>query len=194
MRAYQKYMAIKLHFTSDYDYFKYSGKTRAITESTFNARSDSFFFRKIERRYSDEDLTNYFVSNFIGNKQSKWIGELSSVNSEKVYVEWKKKIESFSYKFKEEMTTMRDSVDDITEAWSVVNGAHPTALKMYMANKLCAESMIAVNRVIGYIPMWDANVTDTIIYPEVSRSIKKYDGFLKLNYDQIKQVMQEVFL
>ena len=44
--AYQKYIALKLHFTSDYDYFKYNGKTN-VTLNSFNERKDKFHFKKL---------------------------------------------------------------------------------------------------------------------------------------------------
>ena len=50
--AYQKYIALKLHFTSDYDYFKYNGKTN-VTLNSFNERKDKFHFKKIVKKYGD---------------------------------------------------------------------------------------------------------------------------------------------
>ena len=35
--AYEKYVALKLHFTSEYDYFRYNGKT-SVTPKSFNER------------------------------------------------------------------------------------------------------------------------------------------------------------
>ena len=48
--AYKTYLALKRHFTSDYDYFKYNGKVRAGVES-FLKRNDKFFFRKLITSY-----------------------------------------------------------------------------------------------------------------------------------------------
>ena len=33
--TYEKYVALKLHFTSEYDYFRYNGKT-SVTPKSFN--------------------------------------------------------------------------------------------------------------------------------------------------------------
>jgi hypothetical protein len=86
LRSYQKYLAIKLHFTTDYDYFKYGGKSRSASASSFEKRKDVIFFRRIERRYSDEELTDYFVANFVEDSTSRWIGDLSSLNRGTVYL------------------------------------------------------------------------------------------------------------
>ena len=39
--ACQLYMALKLHFTTKYDYFKYNGKTK-FTVAQFNKRKDKY--------------------------------------------------------------------------------------------------------------------------------------------------------
>ena len=76
--AYKTYLALKRHFTSDYDYFKYNGKVRAGVES-FLKRNDRFFFRKLAKKYDDKELVDFFVSNFIVS--DNWIGNLISHGS-----------------------------------------------------------------------------------------------------------------
>jgi hypothetical protein len=96
MTAYQRYQALKLHFTSDYDFIKYSGKIKKISEASFLKRKDQYLFRKIERKYSDDELTNFFVANFVSSAGVRWVGDMSGPESEKVYVAWLKSMETFS--------------------------------------------------------------------------------------------------
>ena len=98
INAYKTYLAIKQHFTSNYDYQKYNGKVRA-TEESFLKRRDRFFFKKLEKKYNKQELEMYFVSNFI-NSTSKWIGNLLSQDSEKVFLDYKKNQQSLTYTFK----------------------------------------------------------------------------------------------
>ena len=74
MKAYQRYQALRLHFTTDYDFIKYGGKIRQISAESFMKRKDIFFFQRLERRYKDEELTEYFVANFVSRSGVKWIG------------------------------------------------------------------------------------------------------------------------
>ena len=193
LRSYQKYLAIKLHFTTDYDYFKYGGKSRSASASSFEKRKDVIFFRRIERRYSDEELTDYFVANFVEDSTSRWIGDLSSLKSEKTYAAWKRKIESFGYGFKNEMISLRDISDNPANLWRVESNQHPKVLQLYLASKLSIESMLATNRVLKYIPMWDKKIEEQFIWPDISKRLKKYDSFLRLDTNKIKQIMKEVF-
>ena len=58
--AYKIYHALKLHFTSNYDYTKYNGKANVSTDS-FLKRNDRPFFGKVARKYK-EDTKDFFVS------------------------------------------------------------------------------------------------------------------------------------
>jgi hypothetical protein len=71
--CYSTYTALKLHFTSDYDYFKYNGKCNVTLES-FNKRRERFFFKKLSREYPDPELRDFLVSNFL-NDINMWIGD-----------------------------------------------------------------------------------------------------------------------
>ena len=53
--CYQMYLGLKLHFTTDYDYKKYSGKTSA-TKASFLKRRDRNFFAKTARKYDDKTI------------------------------------------------------------------------------------------------------------------------------------------
>ena len=70
--AYQKYLAIKLHFSQpSYDYFKYHGKTNARKDK-FDLRQDRFFFHKLSKK---ENLELYLACNFMENPEL-WAGQL----------------------------------------------------------------------------------------------------------------------
>jgi hypothetical protein len=197
LRAYQKYLAIKLHFTTDYDYFKYGGKSRSASPSSFEKRKDVFFFRKIERRYSDEELTDYFVANFVSKSTGRWIGELSSIQSEKTYDQWKKMIESFSYLFKQDMEKIKDNSQftNPSDMWTVDNSnMHPEVLRLFLGNKVSLESMVGANRVLKFVSLWDRTITENFIWPDISKNIKKYDVFLKIDEKNIRKIMKEVFI
>ena len=76
--TYQHYLSLKNHFTNPkYDFFKYGAKTRASMAS-FNKRKDKYWFEKTSRKYSDEEVVDFLVSNFTAadNPQNLWIGEI----------------------------------------------------------------------------------------------------------------------
>jgi hypothetical protein len=125
--AYKTYLALKQHFTSSYDYFKYNGKVKAKIES-FLKRKDKFFFRKLQKKYSKDELVEFFVSNFIINGDN-WIGSLVSQESEDNYATWRKTKESITYNYSNELSWMRDycTENDIScnQLVLVEDGNHP---------------------------------------------------------------------
>jgi len=190
-KAYQTFIALKLHFTSDYDYFKYQGKTRAIDDTKLSVRKDYNHFRKIERRYKDE-LVNYIVSGFVGNLNVKWVGDILTMECEKEYIEWKKKQEAFKYFFKLDMDKITEY--NIKTMWEVVNGGHPQFLRLYLGRKLSLESLIAANEVLGFLRNWDDTIQDEIIWPSISRLMRKYRPFLNIDRNDIKNIMKDILL
>jgi hypothetical protein len=101
--AYRQYLALKNHFTKDsYDYHKYCGKSRATVQS-FYKRKDRFWFEKVARQKTDQEVIEFFVANFVScpDPETLWIGEMIKEGEER-YTNWKKKVQSLSYVFKEE--------------------------------------------------------------------------------------------
>ena len=96
--TYQHYLSLKNHFTNPkYDFFRYGAKTRA-TVASFNKRKDKYWFEKTSRKYSDNEVVQFLVSNFISadNPQNLWIGEI--INSgERTYAEWMKRQQSLTW-------------------------------------------------------------------------------------------------
>lgn len=190
MKAYMCYMALKLHFTSNYDYFKYGGKTKAISESKFSTRKDYNHFRRIERRYGDQ-LENFLVANFILNSNAKWVGDLVTVEAEKKFLEWKKYSESLKYNIRNELSNISE---DVKTLWNVENGSHPQFLKLYLGGSISLQTMIACDTVCNFLPHWKKEIRDTIIWPDVLRLMEKYRPFLKVEKDDIRKIMRETLL
>ncbi len=64
--AFSIYHTLKLHFTSDYDYFKYNGKCN-ISPTTFENRRDKYHFYKLSRKYPNKELVEEVPENKEGD-------------------------------------------------------------------------------------------------------------------------------
>ena len=129
--VYCCYLSLKNHFTRNtYDYFKYQGKTRASVQS-FNKRKDKYFFEKTSRQKDDEEILNYFVSNFVNcdDPQRLWIGGIIQ-SGEQNYSDWKRRTQSLSYVFKNETEDLFLE-SDMKQVFSCKNG-HPLILKKFL--------------------------------------------------------------
>lgn len=195
MKAYQSFVSLKLHFNSDYDYFKYSGKTRRIDESKITLRRDFHHFRRIERRYKD-DITSFFVANLIAPKPIQWIGELATIDAEKNYKEWRKRQESFRYMLRQELASIVDSDAEFPgkHLFTPTNGSHPKFLQHYLNNKISLETVIATDAVIEFSEKWNQTIQDPVVWPDVYKRMKKYRPFLKFEPSEVKKILYEVLM
>ena len=112
--TYQTYLSVKNHFSNPkYDYFKYGGRSRAKI-AAFNKRKDKYWFEKTSRKYSDGEIVDFLLANFVttDNPKNLWIGEI--INSgERTYADWMRRKQSISYLFKEESEKLLDENFDL---------------------------------------------------------------------------------
>ena len=179
INAYKTYLAIKQHFTSNYDYKKYNGKVKA-TEESFFKRRDRFFFKKLEKKYSKQELEMYFVSNFINNT-SKWIGNLLSQDSEKIFLDYKKNQQSLTYSFKNQLQFLKDTKLK-NKLFEVKNG-HPELFKYYLQGKVSLQTILILNDELNFISHWNSEMTD-IVWDNEYKNIKVFLSMIN-NYLKI---------
>ena len=190
--AYRCYLSLKNHFTKDhYDYIKYRGKTRATVQA-FYKRKDRFWFEKFARSKNDKEVEEFFVSNFIYSTDpaTVWIGEMIK-EGEGRYTEWKKKVQSLTYIFKEETESVFENrkVDDMFDC----SKGHPPILKSYLGGDISLESMVIYDIILGYGKDFDKRLKDPV-WETVSRKIKKYSPFLNIDVFRYKKILKEVII
>ena len=190
--AYRCYLSLKNHFTKDhYDYIKYRGKTRATVQA-FYKRKDRFWFEKFARSKNDKEVEEFFVSNFIYSTDpaTVWIGEMIK-EGEGRYTEWKKKVQSLTYIFKEETESVFENkkVDDMFDC----SKGHPPILKSYLGGDISLESMVIYDRIFDYGKDFDKRLKDPV-WETVSRKIKKYSPFLNIAVSRYKKILKEVII
>ena len=193
--VYKIYLGVKLHFTTDtYDYYKYSGKVNATLDS-FTKRKDRYFFYKLSTRYSPSEVLEFFVSNFVDDSK-KWIGNLLNDDGHKVYLKYKKYFQSFDYSLRNGIGNIvydfgrkRISFDD---GLCVVNGQHPRMLRLLIQRKIDFPTAIILDSVLDFIKVWDKEITEKIVWPDLSRKLKKMKPFISFNKTKAKLIMKEI--
>ena len=188
--VYQNYLSLKSHFTNPkYDYFKYNKKVRA-TLTSFNKRKDKYFFEKSSRKYSDKEVVDFLVSNFIAadNPQNLWIGEI--INSgERNYQEWMRRQQSLTYLFKEQSNELF-SETKLEDALNCSKG-HPPILKGFLSGKICLETLVIYDRIFQFSKRFDKKLLDPV-WETVSLKISKYAPSLNTDIFQFKRILREI--
>ena len=187
--TYQTYLSMKSHFTNPkYDFIKYGGKSRA-TMSAFNKRKDKYWFEKTSRKYSDEEIVNFLLANFVttDNPQNLWIGEI--INSgERNYADWMRRKQSLTYLFKEQSGKLL-SENELETVFDCSKG-HPLVLKRYLGGELSLETLTILEKVFSFAKNFDKKLKDPV-WESVSLKIKKYSPFLNIDMVQYKKHLIE---
>ena len=188
--TYQTYLSMKSHFTNrKYDFFKYGGKSRA-TVSSFNKRKDKYWFEKTSRKYSDKEVVDFLLANFVStdNPQNLWIGEI--INSgERTYAEWMKRQQSLSYLFKEQMNELL-SENELENVFNCSKG-HPPILKKYLAGDVSIENVVICEKIFSFREKFDKKLDDPV-WETVSLKIKKYLPFLNIDVFHYKKLLRKI--
>jgi len=186
--TYRHYLALKSHFTlKTYDFFKYNGKVKA-SRDMFETRKDKFFFHKLSKH---KDLTNFLVSIFVYGKKDLWIGDLvRNEESEQMYTEWQKVRQSLTYIFTHDLDLFND---DLLSSFVSVDGQHPHALKLLMRKEIHLETFIILNDILHFVPSWNRDIVENIIWPEIRLKCKKYHPFLEYDQQKLKQIAVDKF-
>jgi hypothetical protein len=179
----QMYHALRLHFTSKYDFFKYQGKTRIKTISNSHLE----IFGMLDRRYST-DLQNFYVSNLIENPKI-WIGELLSNDCDKIFKEWNKKNSNLTYIYKQDIINLLEEVSDINDL-ILIKDDFPLLMQKVMQEKIQLETLLIMNSVLRFFPLWNRDIKDDIFWPGFKNKCFKYYPFLKFNKDDMKSILK----
>ena len=188
--TYRTYLSMKSHFTNPkYDFVKYGGKSRA-TMTSFNKRKDKYWFEKTSRKYSDQEVIDFLLSNLVNatNTQNLWIGEI--INSgERTYAEWKMRQQSLTYMFTEQSENLL-SENDLEKVFNCSKG-HPIVLKKYLGGEISLETLSILEKVFSFKGKFDKKLKDPV-WETVSMKLKKYLPFLNINVFHFKKILRNI--
>jgi hypothetical protein len=190
--AYTQYLAFKNHFSKlKYDYHKYAGKSRASVKS-FNERKDKYWFERISRQKSDDEIKNFYLANFVESDTPDrlWIGEIIREGETK-YQQWMKRNQSLSYIFKEQSKEMLSeyNLNDLFDC----SRQHPPILKMFLSGKIDIETIVIWDKIFLFGNNFDKKLLDPV-WETVSLKIKKYSMFLNIDVCNYKQILKQIIL
>ena len=188
--TYQTYLSMKSHFTNKrYDFFKYGGKSRA-TMTSFNKRKDKYWFEKTSRKYSDQEITDFLLANFVttNTPQNLWIGEI--INSgERTYADWMRRQQSLTYLFREQSKKLL-SEKKLEEVFNCSKG-HPPILKKYLGGEISLETLVIFEKIFSFGKKFNRKLKDPV-WETVNMKMKKYVPFLNINVFHYKKILREI--
>ena len=189
--VFHYYMALKLHFSSDYDCIKYNYKTSA-NQRSFYKRKDRYHFAKVGRQlHETNELIHYLVSQFLVDK--KWIGDMIGKESDRIYSDYRRRHDSLTYLFEQDISMLSDKVDRFDDLFTISGAPYPLLVSEYLSESVNLESVVILNRMTGFMKMADKQVEDPIVWPGMSRLIWKYGSFVGFDKSKIRGKIFSVF-
>jgi len=198
-KYFRLYHSIRLHFSSNYDFFKYRGKTKKFGNLD-QKRGKNFIFR-LEKKYGDE-FANFLVCMFTYHDKNDWrLDQFIGVENEKIYDHWKSKMTSLPYYFEQDLNFLKDlnvPFNDMFKCTVIKNGvkskSHPLILKHYIKEDINLETLIVIDIVLGYFEHWDKSMENDFMWKDLHFKIKKYKPFLTISKERYKEILKKVFV
>lgn len=189
--VYRAYLSLRLHFTTDnYDVIKQQGRVKASKQSFFKRR-DLFSIKKISELYTDKEVVDFLVANFVSG--DRW-GGVFDHDAKETYIHWKKRIESMSYIFEKEIDNIFNFAEKggmtFLDMFITKNNQHPSILKLYLKGTVSIETLVILNKLNNYVEQLDTFLATDVIWPDVSRIIKKYSPFLSINKEKYDNIVR----
>ena len=176
--VYQMYCAMKAHFSkSSYNFIKYGGKTK-VSRDSFWKRNDRYFFVKISKKYNNDEIKDYLLSNFIQNRN----GYIANFNDQN-YENWLDRKMMFYNIFQQEL---KPYIKNFEPLFEVKDGNHPTLLKEYLGKRVSLETMVILDELVDFSKKWDEQLGDDVVWPDIKNLMNNYKGFLTINKNKYR--------
>lgn len=182
--AFVLYHVLKLHFTTDYDYFKYNGKCN-IGIDAFEKRRDKYHFYKLSRKYERDDYKEFVLANLL-NSDNCWAGTLLEDDAYQVHLKRMAILQALSYNFKNDCALIaeRGGINKLVHC----DGEYPELLTMTLQNEITTESLCILDSLMKFLPMWGRKIEDDIRYPSLHRKWTKYAPFIMFDRTKFRDI------
>ena len=179
------YRAIKLHFNSTYDFQKYKGKIK-YSPSQYESNKHKYAYDKLAKKFSDEELKDFFVANFV-HSENVWVHDLLNQEAHEIFMSFSKRKQSLSYIFKNDLLNIFN--EDHNKIFKCDSNEFPVLLTKLLRNEISIETVIIMNKFLKFIHNWDKTIKDDICWPHIRNSLIKYEPFLEYDKTKFKQTL-----
>tara|TARA_B110000495_G_C23032506_1_gene615380 strand:+ start:2285 stop:2869 length:585 start_codon:yes stop_codon:yes gene_type:complete len=184
--CYKLFLAMKMHFESNYDGVKYHWKTNAKPDS-FYKRRDKYFFDKLSRKYGS-DIKEFYASQFVNGVN--YVGRMLDTKGEKDYAEYQRIHQSIHKIFSDDMYKLANEVDDFD---TLLTSSPPAIISYWEEEVIHLETICIIDSLTNFMTHADKNITETISWPKKYRLVTKYKPFVDYDRKKVKESIVNAF-
>jgi hypothetical protein len=134
-------------------------------------------------------MIGWYASHFING--TKWIGEM--LNAEDVYQSWLKRMQSIGYIFEQDLNHLSLQYESFDDMLKCKSNSHPDIITAYLEEEISLETVVIINKLTGFMNKADKEITETIMWPDISLKVRKYDPFVQVDIERMKKIVLKVF-
>lgn len=184
-QLYNVYHTTHLHFTTNYDCLKYNGKSKSISEDSFNNRKDKTRFDQWATKINNRKIAlDFCVFNFANNEESWFYTEFERAND--VYLKTKGYFSSLQFNLKNEFNFLESikADKDITFK-DLVNETKsknkPPLLQLLLRKNISKEFLCLLDKQSTFINEWKENYESDPLVQNELEILTKYQPFVIIN-------------
>jgi hypothetical protein len=136
-------------------------------------------------------MIDFIVAQFV-NDENTWVGNMLDDQSDAIYRQRQKVIQSLGYTFENDCRKVFEGVSNPNAILQSESGAYPILLTRTMRKEIEIESLCILNALLSFVPMWSNKISDTIRWPEYRRKINKYTPFIPIDKTKYKLLLKKV--
>jgi hypothetical protein len=68
---------------------------------------------------------------------------------------------------------------------------YPRLMHFVQLKQVSLETLVILNDIMNFIPMWDKKIDDDIIWPDFKLKCEKYTPFLHYDKNKFKEILKE---
>lgn len=187
--AYSTYTTLRLHFTTD-NFDIRNGIKPKKPKNGVKTKMVQALQKLLRKAPTIEDFVGFLISNFLHGDM--W-GGLYSPEADEIFVDWKRKQESLTYMYTQELSTLAMYATQVEQLWQC-DGGHPLILRAY-CGKICSlETLVILNKLYRFIEKLDAQLDKDPVWSMTSSIVQKYSPFIKINKEKFSMITEKAFL
>lgn len=182
--AFKEFVAIRNHFTSDYNYFVYNGKTN-VSLTSYNKRRDRYMFDKLAKM---REPRKRLIAGMLEDQQ--WIGDIVGEEGNMAFLKHEKYAQAASHWFKNELQQLPKPLSALVAC----DDGTPKLAQLYFQNRVSIETLVILNRLIDFISLWKRKISGDPLMEQLIVKVLKYNGFFSCDLPKIQQIYVDFML
>jgi hypothetical protein len=181
--VFKIYHPVNLHFTSNYDIFKYNSKIKSINRDIFEERNDKLLFEILSSKLDNaEETLKFCVFNSLRN--SLWLYDAFEISKE-CYLNGNKFYSNFKRNIKQDYDVIESIKRSKQIQFSEISnptrsGNKPPIVQLLLKNNISIECCCLLNSKLNFTDTWESCLDPLV--QDYKTKICKYTNFvLKFN-------------